>query len=849
MRILLICYLLILSTEHSFCQRLLPPPLGYPEIEMTPSIAVWSLSTYGTSILVGGDFENFFEATTPDLCLYNGASYSSFEPALDISMGNNVIYNTLVINEDILAAGLLPAYNGLARYSNGNWLPFGPDTTSEIRNVFHYSDGYVCLASTQIFRFDGNAWSAMPSPSNEVIRDIAVHNNRLYVATNDEVYAFDQDDWTPIEVAPLVDIELSVANDMLFCGGFDTTNFESPSAVYYTLDQLEYFPFSFDFLQPEIIGTVFYLDNKFVLSNWRDHINTEDVDRTIQVDKNCAYQEFSFSISSSLAYQNLEHVATNTFNSFAHRTYHREEGCPYLENSVQVTYQTANASTIYTPQSLAGHLIKLDDEQLIGTIYSSSLWLSAVTDSDTIVTADRFTFSNNRKFGPISDSIDYDYYYKYDRVFRVDQEMIDYHLTHYGEASYELPLDIRDWPAHGDISNGESQHLAPFKDLDEDGIYEPQFGDYPAIKGDQCAYYIINDKRPSLPMNVWYNLPDSLAIEEHVMEYLFNDGPIAIQNTLFMEHRLINRSNQVYHQMACGIWSDFDIGGSSDDYIGTDSLRQCVYAYNADANDQANSQSLGFGSMPYSSGCVLLNTNMVNSMYHKIGSDPIMGEPLNTSQYFHYLTGRWKNGDSLYFGGNGHSGQGVTEIPAHFVFPTEPLSVDPEGWSESSAGNLVGDRRVIANFQIEQLAPEESICVHYAFVDARADQTSEMPHLESVTKLLERTDSVIAFYNSNLADCMLGAITSIPQLTVEPLAQFTVYPNPGNHLLHIRLPIIQTNGALTIYHVEGKIVLQENISPTNGHYIIDTLGLPQGLYVVEWDNGKTKERLKWVKAQ
>ena len=38
---------------------------------------------------------------------------------------------------------------------------------------------------------------------------------------------------------------------------------------------------------------------------------------------------------------------------------------------------------------------------------------------------------------------------------------------------------IYSWPAHGDVSQYQDYYLAPYKDVDSDGKYDPMKGDYP----------------------------------------------------------------------------------------------------------------------------------------------------------------------------------------------------------------------------------------------------------------------------------------------------------------------------------------------------------------------------------
>ena len=122
----------------------------------------------------------------------------------------------------------------------------------------------------------------------------------------------------------------------------------------------------------------------------------------------------------------------------------------------------------------------------------SSLWITAISEDDYM------HFSGNRHLinyltekinvdfqpGPISGSYDNDYKSKYVRIWKTDRGMIANHVNNYNNPEYEMPEEISTWPGNGDPENGEAAQLAPYYDKNENGIYEPNQGDYPLIRGD-----------------------------------------------------------------------------------------------------------------------------------------------------------------------------------------------------------------------------------------------------------------------------------------------------------------------------------------------------------------------------
>ena len=51
---------------------------------------------------------------------------------------------------------------------------------------------------------------------------------------------------------------------------------------------------------------------------------------------------------------------------------------------------------------------------------------------------------------------------------------------------------------------------------------------------------------------------------------------------------------------------------------------------------------------------------------------------------------------------------------------------------------------------------------------------------------------------------------------------------------------------LTLMDLRGRTILQVENSPSK-RAELDTSDLPQGVYLLEWDNGTQRETFKWIK--
>lgn len=259
--------------------------------------------------------------------------------------------------------------------------------------------------------------------------------------------------------------------------------------------------------------------------------------------------------------------------------------------------------------------------------------------------------------GPVMDSAAYSIYQDtlWNYVWNLSKQEIEYHNLHWSDPGYLPIYDILTWPGNGNISFGQAAQLAPFFDRNNDGIYNPMDGDYPLIRGDQALFFIFNDDR-----NIHSESEGAkLKMEVHGMAYAF-DMPqdSAFWNTVFLNYKIINRSDKIYYNTYLGVFTDLDIGWYLDDYVGCDVERGYYYGYNGtpiDGSGQPGTyganppvQSVTFLGGPYMDpdGCdnpSFKGNTLMGPSFH--GDCSIVG--LNgTNQLMHYGPG---NADSGYF--------------------------------------------------------------------------------------------------------------------------------------------------------------------------------------------------------
>ncbi len=378
----------------------------------------------------------------------------------------------------------------------------------------------------------------------------------------------------------------------------------------------------------------------------------------------------------------------------------------------------------------------------------------------------------------------------------VSRTEIEDHIQHYQDAGYTVPASIASWPAHGDQSQQYSYYLAPFVDVDGDGNYMPENGDYPCIKGDYAVYTILNDK-----VNVHGSGGDPIGIEAHFMFYQFEEPEL--QNITFMDIYLHNRGTQTLYDFTVSYAMDGDLGNPNDDFVGCDTLRNLGYYYNDPVDEDALGMN-GYGTAPPAFGVVSLNHTMRSFQTLK---QEYLASPVEKYQRM-----------------RGYSVSGAPIIDADgnettFEFYDNPN--DAAGWSEITAGSAAGDRTSIQSVDMDVLTPFSLHKLSYAIVFAQGQD-----NLSSVDRLLDVCDSVQAFYDQYNNECDFLTLSTGE---LDPGEQLRVYPNPFNDVIRVEFTAAGEQ-QVEIFDLQGKCVYAGTMK--SGKIEIDTRHFDPGTYLL-----------------
>ncbi|MHB1277241.1 MAG: hypothetical protein ACYC1Q_02470, partial [Bacteroidia bacterium] len=288
---------------------------------------------------------------------------------------------------------------------------------------------------------------------------------------------------------------------------------------------------------------------------------------------------------------------------------------------------------------------------------------------------------------------------QYDKIWKVNRSDIEKSAADNGLSA---PDDILTWPGTGDQFYGEPKVLAPYFDIDNDGEYHAEQGDYPILdptrpaennkpedQPDQMLFFVYNDKG-----NIHSEtggIPIGIELQTIAFAFATNDE---VNNMTFYKTKITNRSFDEIRNCYFGQWVDADLGNYSDDYVGVDIDRKLGFCYNGDDDDEG---ILGYGLNPPSVGTTFFEgprdsagkeIGLTKFVYYN-NDFSINGNPTAAEHYYGYLRGIWKDGSPITEGGNGY----LTGAPTSYMFPGDPIN--PGEWHEKSAGNTPGDRRYL----------------------------------------------------------------------------------------------------------------------------------------------------------
>lgn len=274
----------------------------------------------------------------------------------------------------------------------------------------------------------------------------------------------------------------------------------------------------------------------------------------------------------------------------------------------KIGHATLSVNNVSTPIKFTGLLSYMNRQSnyhvpahsSTSPLYANGLWITGIDTNDwsDYVCATTYSCAGDYVPGPLTVDgqfrSDLETRRAFNRVWTVTRDEIDDFIANIGSPDYSIPENILSWPGNG--TEGYAEQLAPYYDADSDGVYDPHHGDYPLIRGDIMAFSIFNDVTVA-----YYTGSLAMGFEIHMSAYAFDEPEdTSLNNTIFLSYKIHNRTNRVYVNSHIGVFTDFDLGYSYDDYMGCDVRYGMAYAYNGLTND------MDYEGVPPAQGCILL---------------------------------------------------------------------------------------------------------------------------------------------------------------------------------------------------------------------------------------------------
>ncbi|MCB0693314.1 MAG: T9SS type A sorting domain-containing protein [Lewinellaceae bacterium] len=317
----------------------------------------------------------------------------------------------------------------------------------------------------------------------------------------------------------------------------------------------------------------------------------------------------------------------------------------------------------------------------------------------------------------------------------------------------EMPASgIMEWPGRGNPHfkalvgfDLVDQELAPFFDVDGDGIYDPLLGDFPCLSPgdpgsipDQMVWFICNDGN-GVPTE---SIDPGLGVDISSLIFAYNFSPeYRLGETVFVRQWISNRSDQPISDLHVGHFVRPSLGCFSDDLAGCQVNDNVMFAYNATGPDTVCNGAYVQG-FPEPILTVSFLSHPMSSFLADHNPGPV-DDFNDISDYQNLLQGYWYDGEPITFGGDGYQTGGPE---TKFMYPGRPSI--PTSWTSLDQLFSSGIDFMLGVSNIGDLYPDQTIQVDHAYV------LHELPLYgiaEAVDTALVHSQQIRDFYNNGFS--------------------------------------------------------------------------------------------------
>ena len=410
------------------------------------------------------------------------------------------------------------------------------------------------------------------------------------------------------------------------------------------------------------------------------------------------------------------------------------------------------------------------------TLFASSPWIGGYNNGELKISAQRYAEETHLDFyiGPLlEDAVPLDTEcYRYNKIWSSNRNDILRHIADFaldGEISDTI-TSVFGWPAEGnnyfsaingfELPIGHRGGWADFSDNNNNEVYEPHLGEHPCIYvndskhiPEEIMWMVFNDQGPHTASG---GLPLGVEIQLTVFAFNCQDNTV-LNNALFNNYKIINQNSVPLDSVQFGMWSDYDLGCSEDDFAGCDSTRNTEYAYNQDIRDgDINGYCIteitpGYGDFPPIQSLTYLSHRMTSFIVNPLGHfNPYpypYPQPYQPAQYYNLLNGEWRDGSPITEFENGYN-PGSSYPITKYLYPGDPR--DLSQWSQNSFSPSYGDPSTLSSAYIGELLPYVPVTIETVYL---FHQDSSLDHIGQIGFMQYQIDSLLQLLKDTTLPC------------------------------------------------------------------------------------------------
>ncbi len=342
---------------------------------------------------------------------------------------------------------------------------------------------------------------------------------------------------------------------------------------------------------------------------------------------------------------------------------------------------------------------------------------------------------------------------------------------------------------------------ADYWDVDGDGNYFPSLGDYPKmrIRGcyeetiptpDELYWFSYTDATPHTQSGL---APLGVIIQCQIAVYNCQEN-IAYNNSMYVTYTLFNGFDQDLESTYLGLFSDFTIGDSEDDFIGIIPSKNMQFAYNGNEVDEI-----------FGSDIPVIGVDILRNPLKQL-NDELLEQTLASHQSIGAIDDH--SGQSYYHLLQGLEPDGTVNNNQTIAFPDNPIIQN--GNSELGLGNAPGERIALSTFGPYTMLQGDiqEIVIAYTF-----ESNSEQSPAENILSLEQSNDEVQMLFDNcfetmpEWSDIWCTSAT-VSTREIQNL-DINIFPNPTTYKISIQSKEVEI-ASLQIINGSGQTVFQQS---------------------------------------